>query len=59
LTVHWAKFSLAIHAWDEPIIRVSKAAKERNMPLLHPLIGEVVKLNQNTNASVAWWNNLT
>jgi L-ascorbate metabolism protein UlaG (beta-lactamase superfamily) len=59
LTVHWAKFSLAIHAWDEPIIRVSKAAKERNMPLLHPLIGEVVKLDQNTNASVAWWNNMT
>ncbi|MCX6139423.1 MAG: MBL fold metallo-hydrolase, partial [Candidatus Kapabacteria bacterium] len=27
LPVHWAKFSLALHAWDDPIIRVLAEAK--------------------------------
>lgn len=58
LTVHWAKFSLAIHAWDEPIIRVSKAAKEKKMPLLHPIIGEVLKLKDAAHHSFAWWNDI-
>ncbi|HNU87146.1 MAG TPA: MBL fold metallo-hydrolase, partial [Ferruginibacter sp.] len=39
MPVHWAKFSLALHSWDEPIIRVTGEAKRKNFPVIHPMIG--------------------
>ncbi len=52
--VHWAKFSLALHAWDEPIIRVAAEAHRKKMPLLHPMIGERVFLKKEATYS-NWW----
>jgi L-ascorbate metabolism protein UlaG (beta-lactamase superfamily) len=43
--VHWSKFSLSLHDWDEPIIRVVKEAQRKGVALLHPMIGEAVDLN--------------
>ncbi len=57
LPVHWAKFALANHAWDEPIKRVSKAATEENLPLLTPMIGEKVNLDA-PGGFTAWWENV-
>lgn len=54
MPVHWAKFSLALHDWDDPIIRVVKEANRRNVPILHPLIGEEVDLKDNVK-TVGWW----
>ena len=54
LPVHWAKFALSLHDWDEPIMRVVKESKARNMLLLHPLIGEVVNLNGPAKQE-EWW----
>lgn len=51
---HWGKFTLSMHDWDEPIIRVMKESKEKNMPLLHPMIGEKVNLREEA-ATEAWW----
>lgn len=56
MPVHWAKFELALHAWDEPIIRVTREASRKNVPVLTPVIGEVVSLRA-TLPSVAWWEN--
>ncbi len=53
LPVHWAKFALGNHAWDDPIIRVSAATKD--VPLLTPMIGEVVDLEKD-QAFSQWWN---
>ena len=47
LPVHWAKFSLSLHAWDEPIIRIKKEAGLKNVYLIHPMIGEYVDLDAN------------
>ena len=47
LPVHWAKFSLSVHAWDEPIIRIKRESEKRNINLLHPMIGELVDLDGN------------
>jgi L-ascorbate metabolism protein UlaG (beta-lactamase superfamily) len=58
LAVHWGKFSLSNHAWDEPVERVYKAAQEKNMPLLTPMIGEQVNINDDTQSFSAWWKNL-
>jgi len=57
LPVHWAKFSLSVHAWNEPIIRIKKEADQRNMKLLHPMIGETVDLDKDQVFS-AWWEEI-
>jgi L-ascorbate metabolism protein UlaG (beta-lactamase superfamily) len=54
LPVHWAKFSLAMHAWNEPAIRVSKKAKEENFKITTPLLGEQVILDE-SYPSKEWW----
>jgi L-ascorbate metabolism protein UlaG (beta-lactamase superfamily) len=58
MPVHWAKFSLALHDWDEPITRVTAAANTHEMPLLTPMIGEKVNLNNMQAASKEWWKGL-
>ncbi|MFL9844144.1 MBL fold metallo-hydrolase [Flavobacterium rhizosphaerae] len=55
MPVHWAKFSLALHNWDEPIIRVTAAAARQNMPILTPMIGQKVQLGTSQQFE-AWWN---
>jgi L-ascorbate metabolism protein UlaG (beta-lactamase superfamily) len=57
LPVHWGKFSLSIHAWDEPIIRIRKEAARRNVKLLHPKIGEAVWMDEDTVFG-AWWEEM-
>lgn len=54
LPVHWAKFSLGQHAWDEPIIRVTKEGERKNFPVLHPMIGQEVNL-PGENSFTKWW----
>jgi len=54
LPVHWGKFALASHPWNEPIIRAAKTAAERKVELVTPMIGEPVILGENGSNS-AWW----
>ena len=54
LPVHWAKFALAQHPWDEPINRVIEECDRRNMPVLHPMIGEKLSLKEYKNCEI-WW----
>lgn len=55
--VHWSKFALALHDWDEPINRIVAEANRLNMPLLHPMIGAVVKLSDTTTQN-EWWHSV-
>ncbi|MBS1566819.1 MAG: MBL fold metallo-hydrolase [Bacteroidetes bacterium] len=54
LPVHWSKFALSLHAWDEPVTRVEKAAKEKGMPLLLPMIGQTMPLKSDFE-NTGWW----
>ncbi|MDJ1480043.1 MBL fold metallo-hydrolase [Cytophagaceae bacterium YF14B1] len=54
LPVHWGKFVLANHAWNEPIQRVVQKAKEENMPLATPKIGEPIYLGE-VYPNQMWW----
>lgn len=54
LPVHWAKFALALHAWDEPITMVTEECKKNNIPILHPMIGEKLDL-KNMQPCKTWW----
>lgn len=53
--VHWAKFTLALHPWNEPIRRVIAAAAKANQPVTTPAIGEPVIINQHYPNS-AWYD---
>lgn len=57
MPVHWGKFKLGNHDWDDSIIRVSKAAQEKGLPLITPMIGEAVNLDQEKTYP-AWWEGL-
>jgi L-ascorbate metabolism protein UlaG (beta-lactamase superfamily) len=54
MPVHWAKFALSIHDWNEPIERASIEAKKQQMELVTPLIGQKVDLNGDQEFS-EWW----
>ena len=54
LPVHWAKFSLSLHAWDEPIVRVTEEAKKKELRVVHPMIGEALHLDR-LEQNAEWW----
>jgi len=54
LPVHWAKFTLALHPWNDPIIRVVKKAAELQLAVTTPRIGEPVILGSSYPRS-EWW----
>jgi L-ascorbate metabolism protein UlaG (beta-lactamase superfamily) len=55
LPIHWAAFSLAFHDWTEPIERVTKAAKARNVAIATPRIGEPVNIGSAKYPDSIWW----
>lgn len=52
--IHWGKFALAMHDWDEPIKRVLKKAEELQVKITTPKIGEPVVLGEALPQS-KWW----
>ena len=54
--IHWSKFDLSIHPWDEPIIQISKEAGRRDVNITTPMIGEVFDLTNLPNNP--WWEAL-
>lgn len=58
LPVHNSKFSLAMHAWDDPLIEVTEANTETNLPLLTPMIGQPVYLQDTTQTFTKWWEQM-
>ncbi|MEO6613138.1 MAG: MBL fold metallo-hydrolase [Chitinophagaceae bacterium] len=54
LPVHWGKFRLGMHPWNEPVKRVLAKAKEMNVKVLTPKIGEPVRLDGKFD-NIDWW----
>jgi len=54
LPVHWGKFVLAMHDWNEPVKRVVAKAKDLNLNVATPQIGEPFSLNGD-NDWKKWW----
>lgn len=52
--VHWSKFSLALHSWDDPVIRVTEESKKKNLHVISPMIGEAMNINS-TKVYEKWW----
>jgi L-ascorbate metabolism protein UlaG (beta-lactamase superfamily) len=54
MPVHYGKFALSVHSWDEPIVRVTTKADRQSMPVVTPMIGEIVNLNED-KVFAKWW----
>lgn len=56
--VHSSKFALSIHPWDEPLIKLSESAKQLDIRLVTPMIGEQVNLKDSTQQFTEWWKGI-
>ena len=53
--VHSSKFALANHTWDEPLKQITQLNKSHKFPLVTPIIGEVVDLDNYNQEFKPWW----
>lgn len=58
LPVHHSKFTLARHPWNEPLERISALSQGKAYRLATPVIGEKVRLSDNTQQFKQWWKNV-
>ncbi|MBN2111209.1 MAG: MBL fold metallo-hydrolase [Methanosarcinaceae archaeon] len=57
MLMHWGAFTLANHAWNEPVERALKEANEREVNIIAPQIGETVLLDPDLQMPpAAWWD---
>ena len=52
IPVHWAVFDLALHPWHESIDMLLEAARETDLMILTPLMGEKITPDSKTTL---WW----
>lgn len=57
LPVHWMTFNLALHDWDEPIMRALTAATREKVALVTPRIGEIVSADK-AFVNEPWWDDV-
>lgn len=55
IPVHWSKFVLSTHPWNEPVIRAMKESERLGQKIVSPMIGEVYRLGQPYEQK-EWWN---
>ncbi len=55
-TEHHSKYALAKHPWHVPMDSISAAAGRDALPLITPMIGEPVYLNDSTQVFKKWWS---
>ncbi len=53
MPIHWGKFDLAFHNWNEPVIRFRQAATSTDLNVATPYIGQTFKLD--APPSERWW----
>ncbi|MBO7633316.1 MAG: MBL fold metallo-hydrolase [Lachnospiraceae bacterium] len=59
IPVHWGSFCICNHAWDDPIRRVTLAAKEAGLSVATPRIGQTVNLGSIDTFTERWWEQIT
>jgi L-ascorbate metabolism protein UlaG (beta-lactamase superfamily) len=58
LPVHSSKFALSNHPWDEPLKAITSLSASYQMPLVTPIIGEIVYLRNANQPFHKWWEGL-
>ncbi|HZX72784.1 MAG TPA: MBL fold metallo-hydrolase, partial [Cyclobacteriaceae bacterium] len=54
MPVHWGKFTLSLHPWNDPIKRVTAEAERLHVNMTTPMIGEPVILGD-VLPTTKWW----
>ena len=54
MPVHWAKFALSVHPWNEPPKRLMAAAKIEQQSFVIPKIGEAYTIGVDYTQTI-WW----
>lgn len=54
LPIHWGTFSLAMHAWDQPVEALLELAAHSDVRLLMPRLGDPIEPAQ-SNGVEPWW----
>lgn len=54
--VHNSKFALARHTWNEPLSELTRLNEKYQIPLITPIIGEIV-IFDTTKVFKQWWKN--
>ncbi|AVR46063.1 MBL fold metallo-hydrolase [Christiangramia fulva] len=57
MPVHWGKFVLSAHPWDEPVRRVTSACSKMGQKYVIPKIGEMYRLNEKFT-QYTWWEEI-
>jgi len=47
-------FTLAMHNWFDPPVEIKKRAKDQNISLITPVIGQVINMKKMTSTE-SWW----
>lgn len=59
LPIHWGMYNLAMHDWFEPIMRVTEIAKEQQVAMVAPTLGEVFEIDSRhppvSSGVRHWW----
>ena len=58
IPIHWGKFALADHSWKEPIEKLMEFSKDEAIPVLTPLIGEIIELKNMDQVFSIWWKEI-
>ncbi|MEG3641291.1 MBL fold metallo-hydrolase [Magnetococcus sp. PR-3] len=57
LPIHWGRFNLSLHTWNEPIERLKKAASLKDLQIITPMIGQRFTLTE-AYPTTSWWKHL-
>lgn len=57
MPIHWGSFVLALHSWNDPVIRVTQKALELGVNVITPQIGEQITFPGPTVRENNWWLN--
>jgi L-ascorbate metabolism protein UlaG (beta-lactamase superfamily) len=55
MPIHWGAFTLALHSWTDPVERLLEKAKELNIPVATPVVGEPIFVGDTSYPISAWW----
>jgi len=57
MPIHWGTFSLAMHAWDQPVERLLEIAPQTGAPLLMPMLGQPIE-PVHIERITPWWRDV-
>ncbi len=56
--IHWGAFTLSLHDWYEPPVRIKEAADSIGVKVVTPKIGETMNLDSITIGYNPWWESI-